>query len=108
MTATSPTTYRPTAAVDRTVRARDLTCRFPCCSARAHRVHRRPDLDHVVPWPRGRTEVENLAVVCRGHHNAKTRGDWNAVAEPDTGAITWTSRTGQSATTHPPQWPTGP
>lgn len=109
VTATSPVTYRPTAAVDRTVRARDLTCRFPGCSARAHRAHRRPDLDHVVPWPRGGTDVDNLAVLCRAHHNAKTRGEWTVVADADTGALTWTSRTtGRSSTTHSTRWPTGP
>jgi hypothetical protein len=108
VTATGSRTYRPSAPVDRTVRARDLTFRFPGCRARAHRTHARPDLDHVTPWPRGTTSAANLAVLCRRHHTLKTRGAWTAVMTPATGALTWTSPTGHTYTTHPPQWPTGP
>ena len=108
VTATGTRTYRPSAATDRTVRARDTTCRFPGCRVRAHGTHRRPDLDHVTPWPEGNTEPANLAVLCRHHHNLKTRGTWTSVIDRDTGAITWTSPTGHTHQTHPPQWPTGP
>jgi hypothetical protein len=62
------TTYRPTAGVDRFVRARDVTCRWPGCQ----RPSRVCDLDHVVPWPNGPTTVQNLLALCRRHHRLKT------------------------------------
>ncbi|SFP19924.1 hypothetical protein SAMN05660464_2453 [Geodermatophilus dictyosporus] len=40
--------YRPAAALDRHVRARDRRCRFPGCR---RRVPRGGELDHVVPYP---------------------------------------------------------
>ena len=43
--------YRPPAALDDFVKARDLTCRFPTCNRRAIDS----DLDHLQPWADGGT-----------------------------------------------------
>lgn len=48
----------------RALRLRDLTCRFPGCHQTRHL-----DAHHLVPWQDGgRTDLENLAMLCRRHH----------------------------------------
>ncbi|WP_141233841.1 HNH endonuclease signature motif containing protein [Geodermatophilus saharensis] len=59
--------YRPAAALDRYVRARDRRCRFPGCR---RLVPRRGELDHHTPWPAGPTTAANLAGSCTGHHRS--------------------------------------
>ncbi len=80
--------YRPTEAIHEQVVLRDRTCVFPDC----HR--RRVDLDHVVPFAAGGpTSAHNLAMLCRRHHRAKTRGRWRyRVLGP--GLYEWTSPSG--------------
>nr|WP_241007937.1 HNH endonuclease signature motif containing protein [Mycobacterium kubicae] len=62
--------YQPSAALERAVRCRDLTCRFPGCGRPAVIC----DLDHTVPFNHqdptagGRTVFENLKCLCRLHH----------------------------------------
>jgi hypothetical protein len=56
-------TYRPPAALDDFVRARDITCRFPGCQRSAQHA----DLDHTIPWPKGPTTAGNLGALCRKH-----------------------------------------
>ena len=80
--------YRPTAAQERTVQARDRCCSFPGCSRRASRT----DLDHRVPWPEGPTSTANLHPLCRRHHRLKHDG-WRCVRQLD-GSTTWTSPRG--------------
>ncbi len=70
------TRYRPVAGVDRFVRARDVTCRWPGCQ----RPSRVCDLDHVIPWPEGPTTVQNLIALCRRHHRLKTSGGFGISA----------------------------
>jgi hypothetical protein len=91
------TSYRPPAGLARHVTARDGTCRFPGCRQPA----RRCDLDHVQPWPAGPTAATNLIALCRHHHRLKHSGRWQIVTD-DNGAVTWTTPTGRSHTTHPP------
>ncbi|MGO4441805.1 DUF222 domain-containing protein [Mycobacterium sp. 2YAF39] len=101
--------YRPSAKLVRFVRARDLTCRFPGCTAPAEVC----DIDHVIPYPLGATHPSNLACLCRKHHLLKTfwAGDWELKLRSD-GAAVWTSPTGRTYTTHPgcrsyfPDWDT--
>jgi hypothetical protein len=63
--------YRPTAAQDAYVRARDHTCRAPGCTRRAQRC----DIDHLDDWSSSHdTSIANLALLCRRHHRAKHIG----------------------------------
>jgi hypothetical protein len=89
--------YRPTAALERFVRCRDLTCRFPGCDRPAEFC----DLDHTVPYPLGPTHPSNLKCLCRKHHLLKTFWTgWSDEQRPD-GTIVWTAPSGQAYTTHP-------
>ena len=96
----SPRTYTPTAAIKRLTELKHTTCAFPHCHMPADRC----DLDHNTPYANGGpTSVDNLAPLCRRHHNGKTRGHWNLNRNDDT--ITWTSnRTGRSYTTTPTRY----
>jgi len=91
------TAYQPGRHLARTVRKRDLHCRFPGCATPA----RFCDLDHVIPFPVGLTVLRNLACLCRRHHRLKTHGHWSLSLTPD-GVCTWAARrTGQVHTTEP-------
>ena len=93
--------YRPSAALDRAVRARDVTCRFPGCRRSADSAG--TDLDHTVPWPVGPTSAANLAVLCRRHHRLKHAAGWRVRLE-QTGVMTWTTPTGRHYRTDPWQY----
>ena len=90
--------YRPSAALDRAVRARDVTCWFPGCRRSADSAG--TDLDHTVPWPGGATTATNLAVLCRRHHRLKHSGGWNLTQDPNA-VMTWTTPTGRHYQTDP-------
>jgi hypothetical protein len=91
-----PTAYRPTARTSRAVRSRDGTCRFPGCGTPA----RRCQLDHVVRFPEGRTQVSNLQSLCATHHGFKHHAGWTV--EMDTvGVCTWTAPDGRTHVTWP-------
>ncbi|BBY74729.1 hypothetical protein MPRF_16280 [Mycolicibacterium parafortuitum] len=96
-------TYRPSAALARFIRARDLTCRFPGCDVPATRC----DIDHTIafdhhdPTAGGQTVPWNLACYCRTHHRHKTHDTgWNDRQLPD-GTIIWTSPSGHQYRTRP-------
>jgi hypothetical protein len=107
--------YQPSAALERAVRCRDLTCRFPGCSRRAVVC----DLDHSIPFNHqnpetgGLTVLDNLKCLCRQHHRLKTFGGWHDEQLAD-GTIVWTSPVGRTYRTSPagadlfPQQPRGP
>lgn len=94
--------YRPSAALARWIRFRDLTCRFPGCTVPAENC----DLDHTIPFNHadpaagGRTVESNLSCKCRTHHRVKTFGGWHDEQLPD-GTIIWTSPAGQTTRTVP-------
>lgn len=71
--------------------ARDQRCRFPTCNAPATDC----DLDHLVPFPKGKTEPENMQPLCRRHHRLKTHTTWRVEKLDDT-TVLWISRTGHS------------
>lgn len=87
--------YRPGADLSASVAARDVTCTFPGCRQPAWRS----ELDHIVPFdPRrpadDQTVEENLHVLCKHHHEAKTRKLWNVSRDKRTGNTLWTSPLG--------------
>ena len=94
--------YQPSAALERAVRCRDLTCRFPGCSRPAVVC----DLDHTVPFNHqnpaagGQTVLENLKCLCRQHHRLKTFGGWRDAQLAD-GTVVWISPTGRTYRTSP-------
>jgi hypothetical protein len=92
--------YRPSAALARFVRCRDLTCRFPGCDAPAEVC----DIDHTIPYPLGATHPSNLKLLCRFHHLLKTfytgLGGCADRQLPD-GTVVWTAPSGQVHTTKP-------
>jgi hypothetical protein len=94
--------YQPSAALERAVRCRDLTCRFPGC----HRPAVYCDLDHSVPFHHadpaagGLTVFTNLKCLCRLHHRLKTFGGWRDEQLAD-GTVLWTSPSGHRYPTSP-------
>ncbi|WP_326548287.1 DUF222 domain-containing protein [Mycolicibacterium sp. ND9-15] len=98
--------YQPSAEVNRWVRFRDLTCRFPGCDRPAAIC----DLDHTTPFNHddpaagGLTVPWGLAAYCREHHRLKTflrgPGGWRDEQLPD-GTIVWISPTGRTYRTTP-------
>ncbi|GBE65713.1 hypothetical protein MFM001_21750 [Mycobacterium sp. MFM001] len=89
--------YRPSVALERFVRCRDMTCRFPNCDRPAEFC----DVDHTVPYPFGPTHASNLKLLCRKHHLLKTFWTaWHDEQWPD-GTVVWTSPTGHTYTTRP-------
>jgi hypothetical protein len=98
--------YQPSAALERWIRCRDLTCRFPGCDRPATHC----DLDHTTPFNHanpaagGLTVPWDLACYCREHHRLKTfhggAGGWRDEQLPD-GTIIWASPTGRVYRTTP-------
>lgn len=95
--------YQPSAALQRAVRCRDLTCRFPGC----HRPAVVCDIDHAIPFNHqdpaagGLTVLGNLKCLCRHHHRLKTfHGGWRDTQLAD-GTVIWTSPTGRTYRTSP-------
>jgi hypothetical protein len=82
--------YRPSADLLRALRVRDEHCRFPGC----RQPVRRCDVDHTHDAALGgRTEIHNLAHLCRRHHTLKHATDWQ-VKQVGGGSLEWTSPTG--------------
>ena len=94
--------YQPSAALERAVRCRDLTCRFPGCHRRAVYC----DVDHTIPFNHadpaagGLTVLGNLKCLCRQHHRLKTFGGWRDTQLAD-GTVVWTSPAGRRYRTSP-------
>src|SRR4051794_24303546 len=89
-------TYTPSAALDRYVRGRDGTCRFPTCTRPAVDC----DLDHTIPFDKrdphagGSTVAGNLTALCRRHHRLKHESDWSYRTAGD-GSVLWTAPSGR-------------
>jgi hypothetical protein len=92
--------YQPSAALERWIRCRDLTCCFPGCDRPAWTA----DIDHTLPFNHARPSAGGLTVpgnnkcYCRHHHRLKTfHGGpvgWQDEQLPD-GTIVLTSPTGR-------------
>jgi hypothetical protein len=93
--------YRPSAMLDRWVRARDRRCRFPGCR---RRVPRGGELDHDRPYPAGETSATNLVGYCTSDHRRKHQAPgWQHALAAD-GTLTVTTPTGLVARTTPPPY----
>jgi hypothetical protein len=92
--------YRPSAALARFIRCRDMGCRWPNCSAPVEVC----DVDHTVPYPVGPTHPANCKLYCRHHHLLKTFycgiAGWSEQQLPD-GTLILTTPNGRTATTKP-------
>ena len=88
--------YAPTVKMRRYVQTRDRHCRFPGCG----RPARSCDLDHIVPYPTGATDVANLQALCRYHHRIKTHTGWRVERGPNNTTI-WISPRGKRYTSRP-------
>lgn len=89
--------YRPSAQLERFIRWRDMTCRFPGCDRPAEFA----DIDHTIAYPLGPTHASNLKCLCRKHHLLKTFWPgWRDQQLAD-GTIVWTSPSGREYITRP-------
>ncbi|MGH2681858.1 MAG: DUF222 domain-containing protein, partial [Actinomycetota bacterium] len=74
----------PSAWMLRQLRYRDSECRFPGCGAR-----RFTQAHHIVWWERGgRTDLDNLLLVCSFHHKLVHEHGW-AVRRDRDGTVLW-------------------
>jgi hypothetical protein len=90
----------PTDAQRREIMRRDRHCRFPGCTnvtfTNAH---------HIKPWkPGGRTDLDNLALLCEHHHRRVHSRDWTMTGNANE-ELTFTGSTGRAMTSRPsPLW----
>jgi hypothetical protein len=91
--------YTPPPRMAAHVKAVDGVCRGPGCQVPAERC----DVDHLDPWPTGRTHVSNLDSLSRGCHNGKTARVWTVRRVADDG-ISWTSLAGREYVSYPKDW----
>lgn len=90
-------TREPPAWMVRHLRYRDGECRFPGCgSKRFTQAH------HIVWWEQGgRTDLENLVLVCTFHHRLVHEYGWRVRREED-GTVSWFRREGEPYRSGPP------
>jgi hypothetical protein len=68
----------------RQVRYRDRECRFPGCGAK-----RFTEAHHIVWWRHGgRTDLDNLVLICSFHHRLVHEYGWSVERERD-GSVRW-------------------
>ncbi len=88
----SPSSYRPSAALARHVVDRDRVCGHPHCNRPAVTC----DLDHTVRWTDGGpTTRANLGPGCGPDHDLRHDGGWQIRRDPD-GTAHWTSPAGHA------------
>jgi len=79
----------PTAWMIRQIRYRDRGCRFPGCGTKAF-----TQAHHIVWWRHsGRTDLDNLLLICSFHHRLVHEHGWS-VKRDDDGTLRWFSRDG--------------
>jgi hypothetical protein len=86
----------PSDAQRREVLRRDRQCRFPgCANATFTNVH------HIVAWkPGGRTDLDNLALLCLFHHGMVHRKGWTMSGDAN-GELTFVGPSGRVMTSRP-------
>ena len=83
-------------AMQRALRSRDGGCRFPGCVRK-----RFVDAHHLRHWANGgKTSLDNLILLCRGHHRLVHEGEFGAERIAD-GAIQFTRPDGSVIAEHP-------
>jgi hypothetical protein len=83
-------TREPPAWMLRQLRYRDRECRFPGCGSR-----RFTQAHHIVWWERGgRTDLDNLVLICTFHHRLVHEYGWRVRREAD-GSTSWFERNGR-------------
>jgi Domain of unknown function (DUF222)/HNH endonuclease len=83
------TSRQPSPWMIRQVRYRDRECRFPGCGSR-----RFTEAHHIVWWRNGgRTDLDNLLLICSFHHRLVHEYGWRVNRELD-GQVTWHRRDG--------------
>jgi hypothetical protein len=90
----------PTEAQRREVFRRDRHCRFPgCTNVTFTNVH------HIVPWkPDGRTDIDNLALLCEHHHHRVHSKQWRMSGDANK-VLTFVGPTGREMVSRPsPMW----
>ncbi|GAA3436449.1 HNH endonuclease [Kutzneria kofuensis] len=96
-TGMSTAKYRPTAPMREMVKIHDGgTCTAPGCTSPIR------ELDHVIPWPKGKTTATQLKGLCSWHHHRK-HDNYTVTLDPD-GTTTWTTPQGRVHTTRPHQY----
>ncbi len=93
----------PSDAQRREVMRRDRHCRFPgCTNVTFTNVH------HIIPWkPGGRTDLDNLALVCLHHHHVVHSKGWEMTGNANE-ELTFTTPKGRVMTSRPsPFWAAG-
>jgi hypothetical protein len=91
--------YAVTGALRAYLATRDLTCRHPGCTRPAARCQ----VDHVIEWDDGgRSDRNNLGMLCIRHHQLKTHGRWEILESRDDGKCVWRSPMGRTYTVDPP------
>ncbi len=90
----------PTDAQRREIMRRDRHCRFPGCThATFTNAH------HVVPWkPDGRTDIDNLVLLCVHHHHLVHSSGWTMRGNAND-ELTFVGPSGRAMTSRPsPRW----
>jgi hypothetical protein len=84
----------------REVRRRDRHCRFPGCANVTF-----ADVHHIVPWtPEGRTDLDNLALLCEHHHGRVHSEAWTMSGNANE-ELHFVGPTGREMTSRPsPIW----
>jgi Domain of unknown function (DUF222) len=76
----------------RALAIRDGRCRFPGCDRTAEWC----DAHHTTPWwAGGRTDLDELVLLCRRHHVIVHEDRWTLVRDPTTGYVTAHDATGR-------------
>ena len=75
----------------RWIDAVDRTCRVPGCTIPACFC----DRDHAIEWPDGETTCDNCGLLCRRHHQLKTKKLYRLIRHPDRN-VDWISPFGFS------------
>jgi hypothetical protein len=92
----------PSATQRREITRRDRHCRFPGCT---NAIFTNPH--HIVPWlPDGRTDLDNLAMLCEHHHHLVHSKQWTMSGNANE-ELTFIGPSGRIMTSRPsPLWTT--